>query len=108
MRNKVFKIKLLQSKEYIRKFIGKGWYEVIISIDKRGKIWISILFKWIYGPYKPRRLLSLDIILKKIVVYNGRNIRRIETRFMEALYLKHLAEDVQKRHIYAWRRNKSG
>jgi len=106
MRNKVFKIKLLQSKEYIRKFIGKGWYEVIISIDKRGKIWISILFKWIYGPYKPRRLLSLAINLKKIVVYNGRNIRRIETRFMEALYLKHLAEDVQKRHSYAWRRNR--
>ncbi len=101
MRNKVFKIRLLQSKEYIRKFIGKGWYEVIISIDKRGRIWISIPFKWIYGPYKPRRLLSLAINLKKIVVYNGKNIRRIDTRFMEALYLKHLAEDVQKRHSYA-------
>ncbi len=38
-------------------------------------------------------------------MFNGRSIRRINTRFTEALYLKHLAEDVQKRHSYAWRRN---
>ena len=53
-----------------------------------------------------RVIFSLDINLKKIVVYNGRNIRRMDTRFTEALYLKHLAETVQKRHSYAWRRNR--
>ncbi len=105
MRNKVFKIKLLHSKEYIRKFIGRRWYEVIISIDRQGRIWISIPFKWIYKPYSPKGLISLDINLRKIVIFNGRRIRRINTRFIEALYRKHLAEDVQKRHSYAWRRN---
>ena len=105
LRNKVFKIKLLHSKEYTRKFIGRKWYEVIISIDKQGKIWVSIPFRWVYSPYSPRGLVSLDINLKKIVVFNGRSIRRINARFTEALYLKHLAEDVQKRHSYAWRRN---
>jgi len=62
-------------------------------------------FRWNYKPYKPKRLISVDINLRKIVVHDGRCIRRIDTRFIEALYLKHIAEDVQKRHSYAWRRN---
>lgn len=105
-RNRVFKIKLLHCREYIRKFLGHKWYEVIVSIDKQGRIWISMPFKWIYKPYKPKRVISIDINLKKIVVYNGRDARRIDTRFTEALYLKHLAEKMQKRHGYAWRRNR--
>ena len=105
LRNRVFKIKLLHRRDYIRKFMGRKWYEVIISIDKRGKIWVAIPFRWMYRPYRPRRLISLDINLRKIVVYNGGSVRRINTRFTEALYLKHLAEKMQKRHSYAWRRN---
>ncbi len=50
-------------------------------------------------------MISLDLNPKKVVVYDGRRIRRIVTRFTEALHLKYLAEDVQKRHSYAWRRN---
>jgi len=105
LRNRVFKIKLLHSRDYIRKFMGRKWYEVIISIDKQGRIWISIPFRWIYKPYRPKRIISIDINLKKIVVYNGWSVRRINTRFTEALYLKYLAENIQKRHSYAWRRN---
>ncbi len=105
MRNKVFKIKLLHNKKYIRKFMGKKWYEVIISINRQERIWVSIPFRWNYNPYNPRGLISLDVNLRKIVVFNGRSIRRIDTRFTNALCLKHLAEDVQKRHSYAWRRN---
>jgi len=105
LRNRVFRIKLLHNKDYIRKFIGRKWYEVIISIDGQGRIWISIPFRWEYKPYEPKRIISLDINLKKIVMYNGRSVRRIDTRFMEALYLKHLAEEIQKHHSYAWRRN---
>ena len=106
LRNKVFKMKFLHSKEYIRKFKGRKWYEVIISIDRNGRVWLAVPFKWMYEPYKPRRILTLDINLKKVVVYNGRSVRRINTRFMETLYLKYLAEDVQMKHSYAWRRNK--
>jgi len=101
----VFKIKLLYSKDYIEKFMGRKWYEVIISIDRQGRVRINIPFRWEYNPYKPRSIISLDINLKRIVVYNGRRIRRINTRFTEALYLKHLAENVQRRHRYSWRRN---
>ncbi len=106
LRNRVFKIKLLHNKNYIRKFLGRKWYEVIISIDRNGRVWIVIPFKWMYEPYKPRRILSLDINLKKVVIYNSRSVRRINTRFPEALYLKHLAENTQKRHSYAWKRNR--
>lgn len=106
LRDKEFKVKLLHNKEYIGKFIDRKWYEVVISIDKQGRIWVNIPFRWEYKPYKPRRILSIDINLKKIVVFNGGCIRRVETRFMEALYLKHLAEEVQRKHSYAWRCNK--
>ncbi len=106
LRDKVFKIKLLHRKNYITKFIGRKWYEVIVSIDKQGRIWICIPFRWEYNPYKSKRLFSIDINLKKVVIYNGRRVRRINTRFTEALYLKHLTEEVQKRHSYAWRRSK--
>ncbi len=102
----MFKIKLLHNKNYIRKFLDRKWYEVIVSIDKQNRIWICIPFRWEYKPYKPRRLISLDINLRKIVTYNGRRVRRIDTRFIEALYLKHHAEEVQKRHSYAWRRDR--
>jgi len=105
LRNREFKIRLLHSRRYVRKFIGRRWYEIIVSVDVSGKIWVSIPFKWEYKPYKPKKLISLDINLRKIVVYNGRSVRRINTRFTEALYLKHLAESIQKRHGYAWRRN---
>jgi len=105
LRNRVFKIKLLHRRNYIRKFIGRKWYEVIISIDRQGKIWVSIPFRWDYDPYKPRNVISLDINLKKVVVYDGRRVRRIDTRFTEGLHLKRLAEGVQKRHSYAWRRD---
>ncbi len=94
LRNKVFKIRLLHCREYVRKFLRHKWYEVIVSINRSGRLWICILFKWEYRPYKPRSIISLDINLKKIVIYNGRCIRRVNTRFMEALYLKHLAEKV--------------
>ena len=106
LRNKVFKIKLLHRRSYIERFKGRKWYEVIVSIDGQGRIWASIPFRWDCKPYVSSNILSLDINLKKIVVYNGRNIKRMDTRFTEALYLKHLAETVQKHHSYAWRRNR--
>ncbi len=106
LRNKVFKIKLLHRREYIGKFIDKKWYEVIVSIDRQGRIWVSIPFKWSYKPYEPRRIISIDINLRKIVIFNGRSIRRIDTRFMEALSMKIHAERLQKKYPRMWRYNR--
>ena len=105
LRNRVFRIKLMHNRDYIKKFLGRKWYEVIISIDKRGRVWVCIAFRWEYNPYKPKGMISIDVNLKKIVAYNDKKVRRMNTRFTEALYLKHLAENIQKKHGYAWRRN---
>jgi len=106
LRNKVFRIKLLHRRSYIEKFKGRKWYEVIINVDRSGRIWVCIPFRWCYEPYKPGRVIALDVNFKKMVAYNGRKVRRVSARFTEALYLKHLAENIQKKHSYAWRRNK--
>jgi len=86
--------------------MGRKWYKVIISIDRSGGIWVSIPFRWSYNPYKPKRIISLDINLKEMVVYNGKSIRRIDTRFTEALSLKIHAEKLQKKYPKRWRYNK--
>jgi len=105
MRNRVFKIRLLHSKDYVGKFIGRKWYEVIISVNGQGRIWVAIPFGWGYRPYKSRRIISIDINLRKIVIYNGRRIRRVDTRFMDAMSLKVHAEKLQKKYPWMWRYN---
>ena len=105
LRNRVFKIRVLHRRDYMKKFMDRKWYEVMVSVDKQGRIWVSIPFRWVYNPYKPRRAVSMDINLRKVVIFDGRRARRADTRFVEALKLKHLAESVQKRHSYAWKRN---
>ncbi len=104
-RDKEFKIMLLHRRDYIRKFLGKKWYEVMISIDRQGRIWVCIPFRWMYKPYKPKRIVSLDINLKKIVVYDVWSIRRIDTRFIESLALKIHGERIQKKYFRMWRYN---
>ncbi len=61
----MFKVKLLHNKEYIRKFIGRKWYEVIISTDKQGRIRVSIPFRWEYKPYNPRSIFPLTLTWRK-------------------------------------------
>lgn len=106
LRDRVFKIRLLHHRDYIGKFLGRKWYEVVLSIDREGRIRVSIPFRWEYKPYKPRRIIALDINLRKIVMYDGRSVRRIKTRFVEALSLKACAERLQKKYPERWRYNK--
>lgn len=105
LRSRVFKIKLLYNKSYTRKFIGRKWYEVTISVDRRGRIWVNIPFRWEYNPYRFKRLVSLDVNLRKVVIYDVRNIRRINTRYTGALSLKIHAEKIQKKYPRMWRYN---
>ena len=105
LRNREFKIKLLHAREYTRKFIGRKWYEVTISIDKQWRIWVAIPFRWSYKPYSPKRIISLDINLRRIAAYDDGSVRRIDTRFIEALSLKIYAEKIQKKYPRIWRYN---
>ena len=105
LRSREFKIKLLHNRDHIEKFLGRKWYEVMLSIDKQRRISVNIPFRWEYKPYKPRNAISLDINLKKIVVYDGRKIRRIDTWFVKAFSLKVHAERIQKKYPGMWRYN---
>ncbi len=105
LRGKVFKLKLLHRKSYLEKFNGRKWYEVIVKWLPRARIEVVIPFRFDYQPYTPRRILALDLNLRQLTLYDGRLVRRIKTRYLEALRLKHLAEELQKRHHYSWRRN---
>ncbi len=42
-------------------------------------------FSWEYDPYKPEKIIYLDINLRKIILYNGKSVTRLNTRFIEAL-----------------------
>jgi len=106
LRSKEFKVRLLHNRDYIRKFFGKKWYEVMVNIDKRGRIRVCIPFRWNYEPYKPKNMVSLDLNLKKVVIYDGKRVRRADTRFIDALSLKIHAEKLQKKYSRIWRYSK--
>jgi len=106
LRDKVFKLKLLHRRSYLAKFHGRKWYEVVVKWLSGARVEVVIPFRFEYNPYKPRRVLAVDLNLKTLTLYDGKRVRRIRTRYPEALRLKHLAEEVQKRHPYSWRRSK--
>jgi len=104
--NKFVTLKLLHNKDYVKKFLRKDWYEVMVKVDeKEDRIWVCIAFKFKYEPYVPKRLVSVDINKKLAVVYDGCSVRRVRTRFEEADRLRDIAESIQKKHPYAWRTN---
>jgi len=105
MRSRVFKLKLKHRLSYLKKFAGRKWYEVMVSIDKFGRIWVSIPFRWEYSPYTPVGCVSLDLNVKKLVSYDGRKVRRYDTRFKDAYSKKVHAERLQKKYPKRWRYN---
>ena len=105
LRNKTFRLKLLNSMSYIEKYRGRKRKEVIFKRLTSVNIDVVIPFRFEYEPYEPRSVLALDINLKQLTLYDGTRVRRLKTRYIEALRLKHLAEYVQRRHPYSWRRS---
>ncbi len=104
IRNKRYRLKLLHNLNYIKKFIGRKWYEVIVKWENNS-LWVCIPFEFEYKPYKPERIMAVDINLKQIVLFDGKRIRRINTRFIEALSLKAHAENIQRKYPKRWRYN---
>ncbi len=105
IREKRYRLKILHDSDYVRKFIGKKWYEVIIK-HENGSLWICIPFEFMYSPYVPRGAVAIDINLRKLTVFDGKKIRRLDTRFINALTLKAHAEKLQRKYPKRWRYNK--
>jgi len=104
IREKRYRLRILHDPSYIKKFMGRKWYEVVVKYEN-GSLWVSIPFEYEYKPYRPRNVIAIDINLKTLTVFDGRKVRRIDTRFIEALSLKAYAEELQRKYPKRWRYN---
>jgi len=94
-RGKWFTLRLKHRKEYINKFQKYKWKEVFVSY-RNGKFYVSIVFEVEYKPYTPQGVIGLDVNLKKLVLYDGKKVRREDTPFVKALSLRAKAEEIQR------------
>jgi len=110
-KGKWFTIRLKHKKEYINKFQKQmlerkyKWKEVYVSY-RNGKFYVSVVFEVEYKPYTPLSVIGLDVNLRKIVFYDGKKVRRVDTPFVKALSLRAKAEEIQKKYPKRWRHNK--
>jgi len=102
---KWFTLRLKHRKEYISKFQKYRWKEVYVSY-RDGKFYVSVVFEVEYKPYFPLGVIGLDINLRKLVYYDGRKVRRVNTPFVKALSLRAKAEEIQRKYPKRWRHNK--
>jgi len=104
-KGKWFLLKLKHRKEYIEKFQKYKWKEVFVSY-RNGKFYVSIVFEVEYKPYFPQGAIGLDVNLVKLVLYDGKKVRREDTPFVKALSLRAKAEEIQRKYPKRWRYNK--
>jgi putative transposase len=102
LREKRYALKLRQRREYVARFLGLRWKEVHLKCA-RGRLLVSIVFELDYRPYAPRGLMALDVNLRKVATFDGRDTRRYETEFLKALSKRARAEGLQKKYPKRWR-----
>ena len=104
LRDKWYTLRLKHKREYIKKFLGLRWKEVHVKYESK-RLFVSIVFEIRYEPYVPRGFIAIDVNLKTITTFNGTEIRRFKTRFIEALSKRARAEELQKKYPKRWRYN---
>jgi len=104
IRDKWYTLRLKHREEYIERFKGLRWKEVHVKYENR-RLYVSIVFEFNYKPYAPRGIIALDVNLKTITAYNGSEIRRFKTRFVDALSKRKRAEELQEKYPKRWRYN---
>jgi len=104
IRDEWYVLRIKHRSRYVEKFKSLKWKEVHIKYCN-GMLYISIVFEVKYTPYTPRGIVALDINLKHLVSYDGSEVRRYRTRFVDALGKKARAEELQKKYSKRWRYN---
>jgi len=104
IRDKWYALKLKHKREYVERFKSLRWKEVHVKYVN-GKLFVSVVFEFRYEPYTPKGLMALDINLKMVAAYDGFEVRRFRTRFVEALSKRKRAEDLQSKYPERWRYN---
>jgi putative transposase len=104
IRDRWYTLKLKHRREYIERFKNLKWKEVHVKYVN-GKLFVSIVFEFRYEPYVPRGVIALDINLRTITAYDGSEVRRYRTGFVDALSKKKRAEELQSKYPKRWRYN---
>ncbi|ADM27465.1 transposase, IS605 OrfB family [Ignisphaera aggregans DSM 17230] len=102
LRDRWYILRISHRDEYIERFKGLKWKEVHIKYYN-GKLYISIVFETRYAPYIPRGVVALDVNFRHIVSYDGSEVRRYRTRFIDALGKRARAEEIQRKYPKRWR-----
>jgi len=106
LRDKWYTLKLKHRREYIERFRGLRWKEIHVKYEN-GKLFVSIVFEFMYKPYAPKGVIALDINLRRVTAYDGSEVRRYKTRFVNALSKRKRAENLQKKYPKRWRFNEN-
>jgi len=102
------KLKLVAPRERIEKF--KDWknYEMVVKYDGKN-FWVSIYFRRIVRPFKPRRIMTIDLnfdnITLAILTIDGKllKLKRFKTSHKKILTHSIWIERIQKRYSKSWR-----
>jgi len=104
IRDKWYTLKLKHRRDYIKRFRGFRWKEVHVKYEN-SKLCVSVVFEFTYKPYMPRGIVALDVNLRMVTAYDGSDIRRYKTRFVDALSERKRAEELQSKYPKRWRYN---
>jgi len=104
LRDRWFTLRIMHRDEYVERFRGLKWKEVHIKY-LNGRLYVSVVFEARYAPYAPRGVIALDLNLRHVVSYDGSEIRRYRTRFVDALSKRARAEEIQRKYSGRWRFN---
>jgi len=105
LRDKWYTLRLKHRREYIERSKGLRWKEVHIKYED-GKLYVSLVFEHRFEPYTPKGIIALDVNLRIVTVYDGCEVKRFRTRFVDALNKRKRAEELQRRHPKRWRYSK--
>lgn len=98
-------MRLKHRREYIERFLGLRWREVHVRYENK-RLFVSIVFEVKYKPYAPKGFTAIDLNLRMITTYNGLEVRRFRTRFIDALGKRARAEGLQRKYPNRWRFNR--
>jgi putative transposase len=105
LRDKWYTLKLKHRREYIERFRDLRWKEIHVKYEN-SKLYVSIVFEFRYEPYVPKGIIALDINLRMVTAYDGSEVRRFRTRFVDALSKRKRAEELQRKYPERWRYSK--
>jgi putative transposase len=102
------KLKLVAPRERVEKYRGWKNYELVVKYED-GEFWVSIYFKRVVKPLKPKTVMAIDVNFDNVTVaafsLDGRllKLKRFKTPLRKILTHKIWIERIQKRYPESWR-----